>query len=110
MCGTEERRYNNLLRRTRNLIEIAFGVLKSWWRILDHSGGGLCCYKPKKVCKISVTCCVLHNICRRNWTSVLNTLFDPGIPELLGESTNPTPLITESRPRQRERVVATIGS
>ena len=34
------------------------------WRILDRK----VCYGPEKVCKIALTCCVLHNICRRKGT------------------------------------------
>ena len=34
------------------------------WRILDRK----VCYGPEKVCKIALTCCVLHKICRRNGT------------------------------------------
>ena len=46
------------------MIERSFGVLKMSWRILDWK----VCYGPEKVCKIALTCCVLHNICRRNGT------------------------------------------
>ena len=98
----EKVRYNNLHRKTRNSIERAFGVLKSLWRSLDHTRGSLCS-KPEKACKITVTCCVLLNICRRNGTPILNTLPDPGIPELHVESTNPAPVISQSRLLQRER-------
>lgn len=34
------------------------------WRILDKSGGYLC-YRPEKVAKIALSCCILHNLCRR---------------------------------------------
>ena len=34
------------------------------WRILDRK----VCYGPEKVCKIALTCCVLHDICLRNST------------------------------------------
>ena len=65
-----ERNFNVVHRKTRCLIERAFGVLKSRWRILDHTGGSLC-YSPTKVAKIVVTCCALHNMCRRNGTPIL---------------------------------------
>ena len=105
----EESKYNNLHRKTQNFIERAFAVLKSRWRISDHTGGSLC-YTPEKVRKITVNCCVLHNICRRNGTPILNTQPDPGKPELHVESTNPTPVISHSGLLQRERVVAIIRS
>ena len=74
-----ERKYNLLHQNTRRLIEQSFGVLKNRWRILDHTGGSLC-YSPDKVFKITITCCVLHNICRRNGTPV--TGQDSLIPSL----------------------------
>ena len=65
-----ERNFNEVHRKTRCLIERAFGVLKSRWQILDHTRGSMC-YSPAKVAKITITCCVLHNICRKNGTSIL---------------------------------------
>ena len=62
-----EKKFNSSQKRTRCLIECAFGVLKSRWRILDHTGGRLC-YTPAKAARITLACCVLHNICRRNAT------------------------------------------
>ncbi|XP_072166060.1 putative nuclease HARBI1 [Diadema setosum] len=57
-----ERRFNSSLSRTRVCVEQAFGLLKSRFRCLDLSGGSLC-YDPLRVCKITISCCVLHNIC-----------------------------------------------
>ena len=37
-----ERYFNEVHRKTRCLIEKTFGVLKSRWRILDHTGGSMC--------------------------------------------------------------------
>lgn len=34
------------------------------WRILDHTGGYMC-YQPEKVARITMCCCILHNICRK---------------------------------------------
>ena len=70
VATSAERNFNFRYRKTRCLIERAFGVLKSMWRILDHTGGSLC-YSPTKAAKITITCCVLHNICRRNGTPIL---------------------------------------
>ena len=63
--GGPQRCFNVSLKKTRTLIERTFGILKSRWRILDHSGDYLC-YTPKKVAYITVACCILHNICGRN--------------------------------------------
>ena len=65
-----ERKYNLLHQNTRRLIEQSFGVFKNRWRILDHTGRSLC-YSPNKVTKITITCCVLHNICRRSGTPII---------------------------------------
>ena len=67
-----ERKLNFLHRKTRRVIEQSFGVLKSRFRILDHTGGILC-YAPEKVAKITITCCMLYNICRRNGTPILDS-------------------------------------
>ena len=66
-----ERNFNVVHRKTRCFIERAFEVLKSRWRILDHTGGSLC-YSSTKVAKIVITCCALHNMCRRNGTPILS--------------------------------------
>jgi hypothetical protein len=60
-----EERYNAAHIRTRNVIERAFGVLKSRFRSLDTSGGTLM-YSPRKACDITVACVILHNICISN--------------------------------------------
>ncbi|XP_071477601.1 putative nuclease HARBI1 [Diadema antillarum] len=57
-----EERYNNSLTSTRTCVERAFGLLKARFRCLDRSGGVLC-YSPERVCKIILSCCVLHNMC-----------------------------------------------
>ena len=56
----EAKRFNISHRKTCCVIERSFGVLKMRWRILDCK----LCYKPCKVCKITVAYCMLHNICR----------------------------------------------
>ena len=83
----EERRYNRVLRKTRCIIERAFGILKSRWRILDHTGGTMC-YAPAKVSKIIITCCVLHNICRRNGTPLVDGPEE--LPPVIGDETAST--------------------
>jgi len=57
-----EERYNMAHAMTRNVIERAFGLLKSRFRCLDKSGGTLL-YQPQKTCQILMACCVLHNFC-----------------------------------------------
>ena len=66
-----ERNFNEVAhRKTHCLIERAFGVLKSRCQILDYTGGSMC-YSPTEVSKISITCCVLRNILRKNGTPIL---------------------------------------
>ncbi|KAJ1202367.1 hypothetical protein NDU88_006167 [Pleurodeles waltl] len=61
-----ERAYNEAHRRTRSIVERTFGILKSRFRCLDITGGSLL-YSPEMVCRIILTCAILHNICiRRN--------------------------------------------
>ena len=97
-----ERKFNVLHRKTRCLVERAFGVLKSRWRIMDHTGGSLC-YSPAKAAKITVTCCVLHNICRRHGTPILGSqpLASPLNVEDEDHGANNVP----SGWRQRQRIV-----
>jgi DDE superfamily endonuclease len=58
-----EEAYNRAHKKTRSSsIECAFGLLKSRFRCLDDSGGILS-YSPAKICRITVACAVLHNIC-----------------------------------------------
>ncbi|TWW78197.1 putative nuclease HARBI1 [Takifugu flavidus] len=47
--------------RSRSTIERTIGILKGRWMCLDTAGGKLL-YKPEKVCRIIMACCVLHNI------------------------------------------------
>ena len=100
-----QKKYNTYLKKTRVLIECAFGILKSRWRILDHTGGYLC-YTPTKVAYITVACCVLHNICRRNG----NPLPDDGLHEpVLIDMDNVFEGISSdlSGSQQRDRIVNT---
>ena len=39
---------------------------------LHHTGDTLC-YSPEKVVKATITCCMLHNICRRNGTPIVGS-------------------------------------
>ena len=93
----DERRFNILHRKTRCVIERSFGELKMRWRILDRK----VCYGPEKVCKIALTCCVLHNICRQN---------DTLLPEmeqlnLQNEDDDEVSTRTASGLHQRQRIV-----
>lgn len=60
ICYSQER-YNDA-HTTRSLIKHTNGLLKSTFRFLDKSSGGLK-VKPTKACKVIIACCVLHNIC-----------------------------------------------
>ncbi|XP_062581522.1 putative nuclease HARBI1 [Saccostrea cucullata] len=55
-----EERYNRAHCQTRNVVERAFGVLKSRFRCL-HKSGGCLPFKPTKCAIIIETCCRLHN-------------------------------------------------
>ncbi|XP_069094316.1 putative nuclease HARBI1 isoform X1 [Pleurodeles waltl] len=68
-----ERAYNEAHRRTRTIVELTFGILKSTFRCLDITGGSLL-FPQEMVCKIILACAILHNICvRRNIP-----LYEPG--------------------------------
>ena len=69
---------------------------------MDHTGGSLC-YSPAKAAKITVTCCVLHNICRRHGTPILGSqpLASPLNVEDEDHGANNVP----SGLRQRQRIV-----
>ncbi|KAJ1107843.1 hypothetical protein NDU88_005232 [Pleurodeles waltl] len=57
-------RYNEAHGRTRRIIERTFGLLKARFQCLHLTGGSLY-YSPKKVCRIIVACCMLHNLALR---------------------------------------------
>ena len=102
-----ENNYNYAHKKTRSLIERAFGILKSRWRILDHTGGSLC-YAPHRVAKIILTCTMLHNICRRDDASDNDT--NDIVPSLNveNERSNNSALTTTGI-RQRQRLINLIG-
>ncbi|XP_069075240.1 putative nuclease HARBI1 [Pleurodeles waltl] len=58
----EKRAYNEGHHQTPNVVERTFGILKSRFRYLDLTGGSLL-YAPPILCKIILTCAILHNIC-----------------------------------------------
>ncbi|XP_069098448.1 putative nuclease HARBI1 [Pleurodeles waltl] len=58
-----ERRYNNAHRRTRNIIERTFGLLKSRFRCL-HRSGGVLQYNPVTAFKI-----VGAQHCHQTWAT-----------------------------------------
>ncbi|VDI62674.1 Hypothetical predicted protein [Mytilus galloprovincialis] len=57
-----EEKYNRCHKSTRNVIERAFGLLKSRFRCL-HKTTGCLHFIPKKCTNIVVACFILHNIC-----------------------------------------------
>ncbi|TWW56343.1 putative nuclease HARBI1, partial [Takifugu flavidus] len=57
----QEMLYNQMHARSRCTIERTIGILKGRWMCLDTAGGKLP-YKPERVCRIIMACCVLHNI------------------------------------------------
>lgn len=60
--GRAEMNYNRALRRSRSIIELTIGLLKSRFLCLARPGGELL-YSPTKASKIILACCVLHNMC-----------------------------------------------
>ena len=60
----QEQAYNRAHARTRSTVERAIGLLKGRWLCLSSMGGTLQ-YRPEKVCRIIIACCVLHNLAIR---------------------------------------------
>jgi hypothetical protein len=56
----EERIFSYRLSRARRVVENAFGIMASRWRILLSTMG----HKTDTVEKIVLTCCILHNLMR----------------------------------------------
>ncbi|KAJ1170919.1 hypothetical protein NDU88_002790 [Pleurodeles waltl] len=73
-----ERAYNDAHRRTRTIVERTFGILKSRFQCLNITGGSLL-YSPEMVCKIILTCAILHNICIKSNIPLLEP--EPHMPE-----------------------------
>ncbi|KAJ1155633.1 hypothetical protein NDU88_008362 [Pleurodeles waltl] len=73
-----ERAYNDANRRTRTIVERTFCILKSRFRCLNITGGSLL-YSPEMVCKIILTCAILHNICIKRNIPLLEP--EPHMPE-----------------------------
>lgn len=61
MSGSREARYNTAHKHARNVVERAFGVLKSRWRCLNKHR--VLHYDPVTAGKIVYACVILHNIC-----------------------------------------------
>ena len=53
---------DKIISRTRNVVEHAFGELKSRWRFLNKYLKGV---HEEKVKLIVIACCVLHNLCKK---------------------------------------------
>uniref|UniRef100_A0A674MSP0 Putative nuclease HARBI1 n=1 Tax=Takifugu rubripes TaxID=31033 RepID=A0A674MSP0_TAKRU len=68
----QEMLYNQMHARSRCTIERTIGILKGRWMCLDTAGGKLP-YKPERVCRIIMACCVLHNIAMKRG----QTIFSP---------------------------------
>lgn len=59
--GSPEGHYNLTHKRARSTIERTFGQLKGRWRCL--LAARQLHYKPTMAAKITIACCVLHNMC-----------------------------------------------
>ena len=60
-----EQRYNTSHKKTRQVIERCFALLKGRFRCL-HKDTGKMKLDPKKCCQVIIACCVLHNMCVLN--------------------------------------------
>ncbi|KAJ1107347.1 hypothetical protein NDU88_004738 [Pleurodeles waltl] len=69
---------NDAHKRTRSIVKRIFGILKLRFRCLDITGGSLL-YSPEMVCRIILTCAILHNICVKRNIPLLEP--DPYMPE-----------------------------
>uniref|UniRef100_A0A803KA99 U6 snRNA-associated Sm-like protein LSm4 n=1 Tax=Xenopus tropicalis TaxID=8364 RepID=A0A803KA99_XENTR len=79
-----QRRYNRAHRKTRNVIERLFGVLKSRFRCLSVTGGALL-YSPIKVSEIIVVCAMLHNVAMDHGLGAdINDALEPEIEGYVG--------------------------
>lgn len=56
-----QRHFNFKLSQTRMAVEMAFGRLKQRWRCLQHRNE----HSIKGVCRVVLTCVLLHNFCER---------------------------------------------
>ena len=73
----EQESFNVYLSSARTTVEIAFGRLKSRWRVLLKRSDFHFTFTPHMIC----TCCALHNFCENekesvnpNWTNEAATL------------------------------------
>jgi len=76
--ATEESDWNYWLSSSRMVIEQCFGMLKGRFKILVSTGH--LNYKPKKVAKIFMACCVLHNICMLRNDKLAREEWDEDLP------------------------------
>ena len=65
--------HNNRLSRCRRLIENSFGILANTWRIMLRRID----LQPEKVCTITLTVCLLHNMLRENRTAPTGAALEP---------------------------------
>ncbi|XP_021338954.1 putative nuclease HARBI1 [Mizuhopecten yessoensis] len=60
-----EEKYNRSHKKTRSVVERAFGMLKSRFRC-PHKTTGCILFSPAKICKVVYVCFLLHNMCIEN--------------------------------------------
>jgi len=65
-----EERYNRSHKKSRQIIEKSFGILKNRFRCLDKSAGNLL-LAPERACKVITSCFILHNFAK------MHKLADP---------------------------------
>ncbi|OAY85027.1 hypothetical protein ACMD2_19178, partial [Ananas comosus] len=53
--------YNHRHAQLKNMVEKTFGILKKWFKILNHATP----FPYKVQCMVAMACCVVHNFIRR---------------------------------------------
>ena len=68
---------------------------------MDHTGGSMC-FSPTKVAEITITCCFLYNICRKNGTPILGpNSADESLNDEAGEDQAQSSITSALRQQQR---------
>ncbi|XP_031441572.1 protein phosphatase 1, regulatory subunit 8a isoform X4 [Clupea harengus] len=62
----QEVAYNERHARAHSTAKHSIRLLKKRWMCLDETGGGKLLYKPEKVCRMIMACCVLHNMAMKS--------------------------------------------
>ena len=97
--STAKVKYNGRHKKSRCVIERAFGALKSRFRCLCKESGGALMFAPDMACAIIVSCMVLHNYCiERNFPMTTSEHVKKSIEleNIANVSIRPPPTISQS--------------